>query len=450
MDDWLRSASERSPDAPFLVLPDGQSRTFGEVESATSVLVGALEEAGVGVGDRIAVRPGNDPEAVARMFAIPRVGATLVLINGRSTDPEIRSQLEHAAVRRSLGPVPGADPIPGVGAPSATSRIDASADYVIVFTSGSTGRPRGVRLTYDNLESSAAASASHLEHRRSDRWYCALPLYHVGGLSIVVRSAREGSAVLLEPAFDPGRAARLMQGGELTLGSLVPTMLRRILDADPGPYRGVRALLIGGGPVLGSLLAEAADAGLPVLPTYGMTETASQVATLPLRDGLHPTVAAVPLPGVEIGIGASGVIRVRGPMVSVGYLDGPVRGPDGWLETSDVGEIRDGRLAVLGRLDDVIVSGGENVHPMEIESVLRECRGVADVVVVGVPHPRWGEEVVAVIEGTASPGPLEKHARYHLAGYKIPKRWMVVDELPRLAVGKVDRLAVSEMARQGA
>ena len=425
-------------------------RSFGEVELATSRVVGALERAGVGAGERIAVIPGNDPESVARMLAVPRTGATLVLINARLSEPEIAWQLDHAAVTRSLGSVPGADPIPEDAPASATSRIDRSADYVIVFTSGSTGRPRGVRLTYGNLEASAAASAAHLEHRESDRWYCSLPLYHVGGMSIIVRSAREGSATLLEPAFDPDRAAGLMLGGEVTLGSLVPAMLRQILESDPGPYRGVRALLIGGGPSPQSLLDEASEAGLPVLPTYGMTETASQIATLPLSDGLHPTVTAVPLPGTTVRIGDRGVIEVRGAMVSPGYLDGPSRDADEWFRTSDAGEIRDGRLTVLGRVDDVIVSGGENIHPVEIESVLSECDGVTEAVVVGVPHSRWGEEIVAVIEGTANPGPLEKHARYHLAGFKIPKRWLVVDELPRLAVGKVDRVAVREMVGPGA
>lgn len=443
--DWLRSASERAPGAPFLVVPGGSSYSFGEVEEMTRRVVGALEGAGIGPGDRVALRPDNDAESVARMFAIPRTGATTVMINARLSEPEILWQLAHASVSSSLGRVPGAEELPAEADPVEGREIDPDRDYVIVFTSGSTGRPKGVRLTWRNLEASAAGSAAHLDHRPADRWYCALPLYHVGGMSIPIRSARQASSVALEPSFDAGRAADLMRDGAVSLGSVVPAMLRQILETDPGPYRGVRALLVGGGRTSQSLLDEAAEAGLPVLPTYGMTETASQVATLPLDDGLHPSVTAVPVPGAEIRLGPRGVIEVKGPMVSPGYLDGPGTGGDGWFRTSDAGEIRNSRLTVLGRVDDVIVSGGENVHPSEIESVLSECEGVEDVAVVGVPHPRWGEEIVAVIEGEANPGPLERYARYHLAGYKIPKRWLMVDALPRLPVGKIDRVRVREM-----
>ena len=449
MDDWLRSAAEEAPSSAFLLLPDGERLTFSDVEDATRRMVGALDAAGIGPGDRIAVRPGNDARSVARLFAVPRTGATTVVINARLTEAEVAWQLAHAHVTRSLGDVPGAERLDEDGPPSAISRIDPSADRVVVFTSGSTGRPKAVRLTHANLEASADASAEHLRHRPDDIWYCSLPLYHVGGLSIPIRSARQRASVALEPGFDPGRAASLMRDGHVTLGSLVPTMLRAVLSAEPGPYRGVRAVLVGGGPTPQSLLDEAAEAGLPVLPTYGMTETSSQVATLPLGDALHPTVSAVPVPGAEIRIGERGVVEVRGPMVSPGYLDGTDRAPGDWFRTSDAGEIRDGRLYVLGRVDDVIVTGGENVHPTEVESVLSQCDGVIDVAVVGVPHARWGEEIVAVVEGTAGPGQLERHARYHLAGYKVPKRWLVVDALPRLSVGKVDRQAAAELAGTG-
>ena len=180
-----------------------------------------------------------------------------------------------------------------------------------------------------------------------------------------------------------------------------------------------------------------------MLPTYGMTETASQIATRPLSEALRPGLSALPVPGAELRIGADGVIEVDGPMVSPGYLGEPDR--RGWFRTSDVGELVDGRLTVLGRADDVIISGGENVHPSEIERVISEVDGVRAVVVVGVPSEHWGEEVVALIEGDVGPGALDRHARYHLAGFKVPKRWILVPSIPMLAIGKPDRIAARSL-----
>lgn len=441
MEDWLRRAARLAPERAFLTQPDAPATTFAEMEHRVQLVVAGLEAAGIGPGDLVGVMPRNDVESVARLFAVPRTGAAAVVINARLTANEIDAQLSRARVRHAFDGLGELDGVETSSAPSATATVDADRDHSILFTSGSTGSAKPVRLTWGNLEASAAASAELLDHTSDDRWLAVLPMYHIGGMSILIRSARQLSSVVLEPRFDPIRAAQLMASGDVTLGSLVAAMLRQILDSDPGPYREVRALLIGGGPTPSGLLEEAVDAGLPVLPTYGMTETASQIATRRLSDGLHPGMSAVPVPGAEIRTDRDGVIEVKGAMVSPGYLGEPDRQSD-WFRTSDVGELRDGQLTVLGRADDVILSGGENVHPAEVEAVLRAVDAVRDVVVVGAPHDHWGEEVVAVFEGDAAPGVLERHARYHLAGYKIPKRWMKVDELPRLSIGKPDRRAV--------
>lgn len=446
MQDWLRHAAVAAPEREFLLLPDGSSTTYSEMERRVQVVVAGLEATGVGPGDLVAVMPSNDVDSVARLFAVPRTGASTVVINGRLTSSEVHAQLERVKAKAAFGGLGGLPEVRTSATPSVTLSIDEGRDHSILFTSGSAGRAKPVRLTWGNLEASAAASAKLLSHTPEDRWLAVLPIYHIGGLSILIRSARQMASVILEPRFDPDRAAQLMASGAVTLGSLVSSMLRRILDADPGPYRSVRALLMGGGPTPIELLSEATDAGLPVLPTYGMTETASQIATRPIEDGLHPGMEAVAVPGAQIRIDRDGVIEVRGPMVSPGYMGEDSR-PTEWFRTSDVGEMRDGRLTVLGRADDVIISGGENVHPVEVEDVLRSVAGVRDVVVVGVPHERWGQEVVAVIEGMASPGMLDRHARYHLAGFKVPKRWLNVAELPRISIGKPDRASVLAYAR---
>jgi O-succinylbenzoic acid--CoA ligase len=448
--DWLATAATTSPERPFLHAPD-RIIPFGEFDEEVRRATGALIEAGVGPGDRVAVLAEGDVRTAVALFAVPRAGAVFVPISPRLTEAETDELLRLVAARAAIGPVRGAlrriddldgPPRPGVG-------VDADRDHSIVFTSGSGGRPKGVRLTWRNLEAAAAASAAHLRHTESDRWLAVLPLSHVGGMSILIRSARQRAAVALEPSFSADRVAGMLTNGEATLASLVAVMLRRVLDADPGPYRGVRAVLLGGGPTPRDLLEDAADAGLPVLPTYGMTETAAQVATAPLDDGLHPGTRLRPLPGVELDVGADGRIRVRGDMVSPGDVGGPERAPGDWYVTGDVGDLDHRGLVVLGRADDVIVTGGENVHPLEVESVLASHPGVNDVVVVGVPDPRWGALVCAVWEGTAAPGDLERLARLRLAGFKIPRRWLRVEHLPRVGIDKPDRRAVELMAERG-
>jgi O-succinylbenzoic acid--CoA ligase len=444
VEDWLRRAAIDRPDHPFLIHPDGSVTTFDEMEQRVQAIVGALRSLGLGAGDLVGVAPHNDVISVARLFAIPRTGAASLILNARLTPQDIAERLAQAGAAAAFDGLAGLSDPGDDGAHDQSIVLGGDRDHSILFTSGSTGRPKAVRLTWGNLEASAAASATVLEHTASDRWYAALPLFHVGGLSILIRSAREQSTVYLERSFDPRRAARLLLDGDATLGSLVASMLRQILDVEAGPFRGVKALLLGGGPSPLDLLAEATDAGLGVLPTYGMTETASQIATRPLSDALHPGFSAVPVPGAQLRIGVGGVIEVDGPMVSPGYLGEPER--QGWFRTSDVGELVDGRLRVLGRADDVIITGGENVHPAEVERIMSGLDGVRAVVVVGVPSERWGEEVVAVVEGDVAPGALDRHARYHLAGFKVPKRWVLVPSIPMSGIGKPDRTAARALA----
>lgn len=313
---------------------------------------------------------------------------------------------------------------------------------LVVFTSGSTGPPKGARLTRANLEAAARASVEHLGHGSEDTWLLAMPLSHVGGLSILVRSAYAGGSVRMLPGFDVDRVVEALEG-DITMVSVVPTMLRRLLDRHKGPYRGLRAVLVGGGPIPDGLLEEAAAAGLPVLPTYGMTETFGQVATL--RPGATVRRRADPLPGVDIRVEDDGRIAVRGDVVSPGYLGEPDRASP-WMVTSDLGSIdEDGALVVLGRADTVIITGGENVDPDHVEDVIDRCPGVREAVVTGVPDPEWGAIVVCAYVGEPDPEIVAAFARNHLPGFMVPKRWRQVDAVPRTALGKLDRLAIGEL-----
>jgi O-succinylbenzoic acid--CoA ligase len=295
----------------------------------------------------------------------------------------------------------------------------------VVLTSGTTGESRPVCLTRANFEASARASGELLGVEDDDRWLCCLPVFHVGGLSIFTRSAIYGTTVVAEPGFDPSRVKDLLEAGEVTLASLVPTMLARLRDAGLERAPRLRTILLGGGPIPDELLAWALDAGLPVRPTYGMTETTSQVATAEIGER-----AARPLPGAEVRIAEQGEIVVRGPMVA----------SDGWLHTGDRGRLtEDGLLEVEGRMDDVIVTGGENVAAVEVEAALLEHPAVTDAAVLGIDDAEWGRAIWAFVVGDIGEDAAIGHCRGLLPGFKVPKRVVVLDELPRTASGKVER-----------
>lgn len=328
---------------------------------------------------------------------------------------------------------------PGLDAPAEADLAGAS---LVVFTSGTTGAPKGVRLTVDNLEAASVASIGHLGHDESDTWLLAMPLHHVGGLSILIRSAFAGGSVRLLPGFDPENFAAAMEE-DVTMVSVVPTMLRRILDSHPGPYEGLRAVLLGGGPIPAGLLERASQANLPTLPTYGMTETFGQVATL--DPGSPPARRAHPLPGIQLRIGSDRLIAVRGSQVSPGYLGEPDR-TDPWFVTGDLGELdSDGALKILGRADTVIVTGGENVDPARVEATLREHTAIDDALLVDLPDDHWGSVVACLYIGEVSPGEAELWLGQRLPVFMVPKRWLAVDRIPTTALGKPDRSAARSL-----
>lgn len=317
-------------------------------------------------------------------------------------------------------------------------------DMTILHTSGTTGKPKVVPLTEDNWKAAVEASASHLDHTSADEWLIAMPLHHVGGLSVLFRSAFVGGRIRMLPEFDAAEFADALSSG-VTIASVVPTMLRRVLDHDQRSYEGLKAVLVGGGPIPEGILEEAVGRGLPVLPTYGMTETCGQVATLKPRSSLKYKVDL--LPGVEARIDSDGRIALRGPQVFGGYLFSEKRHRDGWFVTGDLGEIdSDGRLRVLGRADDVIVTGGENVDPVRIETWARSVGGVDEVMVVGIPSSKWGSEIVCLYVGDVLPAGLEESARSALEDFEVPKRWVKVDAIPKSALGKPDRSVGRDLA----
>jgi O-succinylbenzoic acid--CoA ligase len=445
---------------------------------AVPPLPSSRERGSGGAGERLGILSPNRPGFAFAALAAARLGIPYVPLNWRLTPSELAWQLREAGVTLllvdealmetamsasaglpvSISPIADLEqlPDPGIVVPPAPS-IALDREALVIFTSGSTGRPKGARLTYGNLWFSAVGSALHLGQRPDDVWLAALPMFHIGGLSILYRGLIGANSVVLHDRFDPDRVRAAIDDGA-THVSLVPTTLRQILDQHRGlPWPGsLRCVLLGGAAAPPDLIDECIELGIPVAPTYGLTESSSQATTLrPSETILRRGSSGLPLPVTQVRIveqghvmppGHMGEIELRGPTIFAGYLgdDGQPFGHDGWLATGDAGYVdADGYLYVADRRDDLIVSGGENVYPAEIERVLLEHPLVRDAGVVGVSSEPWGARPIAFVVWDGEPASAQPallaHCRPHLAGYKIPDRIVVVDALPRSPSGKLSR-----------
>lgn len=490
--DWLAKRSQVSGERIGLEF-GGERYTFARIEQEVCRTVGRLKEAGVREADRVALLVGNVPEFLWGVHALARLGAVSVPLNLRLTDTELAAQVEDADVSLILYHSKQAQRAEGVARLSGKARtmciddtgawsadigtappagaIDLDAVHTIIFTSGTTGRPKGAMLTFGSHWWSAVGSVLNLGLYPDDKWLAAVPLFHVSGLSILMRSVIYGIPVLLHERFDPVAVNEAIDEHGVTMLSVVSSMLARILDArgdTPFPSS-LRCVLVGGGPVPRPLLMRCREMGVPVVQTYGLTETASQVVTLSPQDALRklgsagkplfPVEVRIVVDGREAPAHTAGEIVVRAPNVMKGYFRQPeATGQtlvDGWLYTGDIGYLDDeGFLYVLDRRDDLIISGGENVYPAEVESVLLSHPAVEEAAVVGRPDSTWGAVPVAFVKLRTGRELTEEaliaFCRERLAGYKCPKAVSFVPMLPRNASGKLMRKALREQVSDGA
>jgi len=341
------------------------------------------------------------------------------------------------------------------------SELERTSDDIqlIIATSGSEGNPKGVMLSGGNLAASAHAVQEYLGLEQDDLWLCCLPLYHVGGISILYRCLDAGAGVLLHQGFNAEDVWQDLHDHRVTHISLVPAMLSNLLDVADGkaPPDSLRQVLIGGGPLGEKLASRVHTAGWPLCVSYGMSETASIcVGDSGPEAGLRAGVAGEALSGFEIAISERGRIMLRGGPVMQGYANpelapGVGLQPDGWFESGDQGELdSSGWLLVLGRADAMLVSGGRNIHPAEVESLLMDCPGVGNVAVTGICDEQWGDLQVAIYSGSATAAEVETWSREHLPSALRPRRFQPVPELPLNTMGKLDRAALSaSISRKG-
>lgn len=497
MQDWLAHRARATPSRQALInAGSGNAWSYATLDETVEEMAGRLHALGVDEADHLGAVLGAGVEGVCLVHAAMRLGTTLVPLSPEFTPPELSERFDRADVdavvcdagtedtvrqaAESLEPwlsvltidntdwsdaTPLADAEPTEFTPRDWNREDVQ---LLLFTSGTTGRSKAVPLTMGNLLASATASAFRLGIDPEDRWLVPLSLHHMGGIAPVLRSALYGTTTIIRESFDPGGTVDDIRAYDATCISLVPTMLRRMLSARGTLPDCLRFLLVGGAPCPEELIHRCRDYSVPICPTYGMTETASQIATARHREAyenpgsvgrplLWTDVTVVDEAGDPIEPGETGELVVDGPTVTPGYYDDPAAtgeamGPYG-LHTGDVGyQDEQGRLYVLNRLDDRILTGGENVDPGEVTDAISEHPEVAEAAVVGLPDEQWGEQVAALLVPKNEPvslDELESFLRDRLAGFKLPRTLGFTEELPRTVSGTVERETVRNRLTEG-
>ena len=472
---WLARAAAARPHHVALETPSGSS-TYEELLAAARAGAVQLLELGAGPSASVAIALPPGLEFAHALHSCLLLGAIAVPVDMRLPAPARAKLTSRAAVileeplvvsaaaRRSIsiepprararertremdGAARATDAAPGAMDVALGAMHDLDAPAAVIHTSGTSAEPKAVTLTYGNLLWSALGSAAALGAPRDERWLCALPLAHVGGLSILVRSAIYATTAVVHERFDAERVARALEQAEITIASLVATTLDRVLDAGLEHPPALRCALTGGGPVPAELVDRAYAARVPVSITYGLTEAASQVTTTPLaqlRRGARgrgsPAGPGPPLFCTRVRVAGDGEILVRGPTVAPAALSS-----DGWLHTGDLGALDEqDRLRVTGRGSEFIISGGQNVAPAKVEATIERHPRVREAAVVGRTDAAWGEAVTAIVVWRVGSEPdvagvLELCAQA-LAPYEVPKRVCSRTEpLPRTPSGKLLR-----------
>lgn len=472
---WLAQRSYLTPNRIGLSYHH-QQWTFKELHEEAVHIAGKLASFHLDRGDRIALLAPSRPELIMMIYGCMERGLEMVFLNGRLSPYELQYQIQDAQVKAVVVHEEEQHKLPEdidviLFAEvfcaeeikiEAVEEWDDEATISIMYTSGTTGFPKGVRQTVQNHSASAISSVLNLGLKESDVWLCTVPIFHISGFSILMRSLLYGMQVRLYEKFDAASCAAEIARGSVTRMSAVAVMLERILsymeEHGMKAHSNFQSLLAGGGPVPVDYLKRADKLCLQVVQTYGMTETSSQTATLSSEDAMKKAGSAgKPLFFNQIRIegaakpGDEGEICIRGPHVTPGYIGRFASRQaleNGWLKTGDIGYLdEDGYLYVIDRRADLIISGGENIYPAEIENVLLAHPAVKEAGVSGIDDPKWGKVPAAfiVLKNEATIEELLVFCKARLASYKLPKKILIVDQLPRNGSNKLVRRRLTEL-----
>ncbi|EGV50985.1 class I adenylate-forming enzyme family protein [endosymbiont of Riftia pachyptila] len=466
--DWLLHAAGRYPSRPAIWLADRQV-SYAELEQQVARFSRRLP---LEPADRVVGLLSADPQLLLLLlYAGARLGVALLPLDPQLAPERRQRLLQQSGCRLLITDQPSADHPAGVRLiPAAYLLGDSGAGPVpickvvpsdspdrvllIIATSGSTGDPKGVMLSASSLAASTAAVNAALGLGSADRWLNCLPFYHIAGLAILYRCLRAGAGVVLQQGFDVVRVWDALHRYRATHISLVPAMLSRLLDHAEtcSPPDSLRVALIGGGPLSPRLAQRARQLGWPLVISYGMSETGSMCLMDDSQQaGLEAGVVGAPLAGFELQLNGVGRIRLRGPALMVGYAN-PQLQPgagleNGWFESGDLGQLSEqGQLRLLGRADDMLISGGRNIHPQEVERCLQACPGLTAAAVTSSHDLVWGERLVAFYVGDISCDALEQWAREQLPSALRPRRFVQLESLPCNCMGKLDRQALKVLA----
>lgn len=480
---FLKQRAFLTPNRKALVF-ENKTWSFSEIFAEAEVLAKKISFLGIKEEDTIALLVKNRPQTVFIIHALQQLRVKAVFLNHRLTPSEMIYQLKDSQAKllisdddfkNILNEIYSLDESFQLITFDEVERlpktdVNVVNEYVltdicsIMYTSGTTGHPKGVLQTYGNHWWSAIGSALNLGIKEEDVWLCAVPLFHISGLSILMKSVIYGMPVYLMEQFNETKANTLLQSGDITIMSVVGTMLQRMITAlnEQSYHSKVRCLLLGGGPAPRPMLEACAEKGIPVFQSYGMTETASQIVTLAPEDSLgklgsagkplFPSQLKIMSEGKENNPMEPGEIVVKGPNVTIGYLNRPEANQnsfqDGWLKTGDIGYVdEEGYLFVMDRRSDLIISGGENIYPAEIEEVLLAHPNVREAGVTGMEDEVWGQVPIGfvVLNQSVSEKELILFCRERLAKYKIPKKIYVIESMPRNASNKLLRRKLMDM-----
>ena len=469
IDHWIVDASTNTPQKPAII-GDNYSLNYEEFLKAVTEVVNGLSSRGIHHGDRVAWYGLNQPDVFILLFACARLGAILVPLNWRLADAEIHEIIadctpkavvhdHHFAEKANLLSSPFISTLEALKSDQTQELQEASTEdsLLLVYTSGSTGRPKGVVLTQEALIANAEMSVDAHQMNTSDKVLNVLPLFHVGGLNILPTPAFSiGATVILHEGFEPERAIRAVADANLMI--VVPTVLQVMISHQAWAFAdltNLRAFSIGSTDVPVSLIEDVHAQGIPVIQIYGATETSpfaiyqsineafSSVGSIG-RAGCSCEISLQDNDGNILGDLQVGEICVRGPNTLSQYWKDPeltensIR--DGWFHTGDMAKRdEDGLYWFADRIKHIIISGGENIYPAEVERVLRTCPGIVEVAVVGKPDQRWGEVPVAIVksDGKLTEDEIINFMQNKVARYKQPRSVVFMDELPKNAMNKI-------------